>query len=106
MNKHIEDLQRYIETGSILGSYYSPFLEDCKDIYYKKCQNFKAMFDRLKTCDADTIAVTINKVNPKINRRGLIVCFVFAVYAKHRAEETQNADIIKALSQVHFEKNC
>ena len=44
MNKLIEDLQRYIETGSMPGSY-SPFLEDCKDVYNEKCQEFKAMLD-------------------------------------------------------------
>ena len=71
------------------GSYYSPFLEDCKDVYDEKCQDFKAMLDRLETCEADTMQLIINKVNPKINRGRLIVCFVFVVYAKHRAGRVQ-----------------
>ena len=66
---------------------YSPFLEDCKDVYDEKCQDFKAMLDQLKTCEVDTIAAINNKVNPKINRGRLIVCFVFSVYAKYRAKE-------------------
>ena len=59
MNKHIEDLQRYIEMGSMPGSYYSPFLEDCKDVYDEKCQDFKAMLDQLETCEADTMQLII-----------------------------------------------
>ena len=38
--------------------------------------------DLLETCEADTITAIINEVNPKINKERLIVCFVFAVYAK------------------------
>ena len=83
---------------------YSPFLEDCKDVYNKNCQKFKAMLDGLETCDADTIAAIINDVNPKIKRGRLIVSFVFTVYAKHWGT-IQNVDIIKALPQVDFESN-
>ena len=62
------------------------------------------MLDQLETCEADTIAAIINEVNPKINRGRLIVCFVFAVYAKHSWGAIQNADIIKALPPIDFEK--
>ena len=106
MNKHIENLEQYIETGSMSGNY-SPFLEDCKDVYDEKCQDFKAMLDQLESCEADMMQLIINEVNPKINRGRLIVCFVFAVYTKHRAEEgaIRNADIIKALPLVDFESD-
>ena len=64
------------------------------------------MLDRLETCKVDTIAAIINEVNPKINRGRLIVCFVFAVYTKHRAEEgtIQNANIAKVYLLIDFEK--
>ena len=101
MNKLIKDLQQYIETDSMPASY-SPFLEDCKDVYDEKSQEFKAMLDRLETCEADTITAIINEVNPKINRGRLIVSFVFAVYAKHRGV---NVDIIKALPPIDFESD-
>ena len=42
MNKYIEDLEQYTETG-IEPASYSPFFEDCKDVYNEKCQEFKAM---------------------------------------------------------------
>ena len=89
MNKHIKDLQRYIQTGFMPASY-SPFLEECKDVFDKKCQKFKAMLDRIETCEADTMQLIIKEVNPKVNRGKLIVCFFFAVYAKHKVRNIQN----------------
>ena len=105
MNKDLEDLQQYIETVSMPASY-SPLFEDCKDVSDEKCEDFKAILDRLKSCKADMTAAIINEINFKINSERLIVCFIFAVYAKHRAEEgvIQNADIIKALPPIDFEK--
>ena len=32
---------------------YSLFLEDCKDVYDGRCQDFKAMLDRLETCEVE-----------------------------------------------------
>ena len=90
------------------ASYYSPFLEDCKDVYDKICQDFKAMLDRLETCETDMMQLIINEVNPKINRGRLIVYFVFTVYAKHRAQEgaIRYSDIIKALPPIDLEFSC
>ena len=63
MNKHIEDLQQYIETGSMPGSY-SLFFEDCKDVYDKRCQDFKAFHNRFEIFEVDTMQLIINKVHP------------------------------------------
>ena len=52
MNKHIADLQQYIKIASMPSIYYSPFFEDCKDVYNEKCQDFKAMLDQLETCES------------------------------------------------------
>ena len=106
MDKHIEDLERYIKHDFMPGNL--PFLEYCKDLYDGGCQDFKALVDRLETREADTMQLIIKEVNPKINRGRLIVCFVFAAYAKHRAEEgtIQNVDIAKILSPIDFEIKC
>ena len=105
MNKHIEDLQQYIKTVSVPGSY-SPFPGNCKNVYDGRCQNFKAMLDRLNTCEVDTMQLIINNVNPKINRGRLTVCFIFAIYARDRDKKgaIQNADIAKTLSLIDFGK--
>ena len=56
------------------------------DVYDKKCQDFKAIYDQLKTCEAYTLELIIIEVNPNINKERLVVCFVFIVYAKYRTE--------------------
>ena len=64
------------------------------------------MLDQLETCEADTMQLIINKVNPKINRGRQIVSFVFSQYTQNiRAQEgaIRNADIIKPLPPIDFE---
>ena len=75
MDKHKKEFEQYIKSGSLPGSY-SPFLQDCKDVYDKRCQDFKAMLDRLDRLEVDTVQLIINVVNPKINMGRPIVDFV------------------------------
>ena len=105
MDKHIEELKQYIKMASMPGSY-SPLLEDWKDVYDERCHHFKAMPDRLETWEANMMQLIINEVNPKINRGRVIICFVFVIYAKYRAEvgAIQNAGVAKPLPTIDFEK--
>ena len=105
MNKHIQNLERYIKTGSTSASC-SLFFEDFKRFYNEKFQELKDMVNTLERYDAGINDPIIDKFLSLWEKNSMVTCFVFAVYPKHKAEEDaiSNSDIIKVLPPRGYKK--
>ena len=100
MDLCVRHLEGYLRNGSMPGIY-SPFFEDCKELYDENQQKFNDMLDRLGTCEIDKIRLIINIVILQYSSERML----FAVYAKHRGGGTIGiSDIPKVLPTIGFGK--
>ena len=66
--------------------------------YDKHQENLKTLHDNLGTLEINTIAAIIDDYLSHQEKDSMIACFVFAVYAKHKAEDAiNNPGIVKVI---------